>query len=358
MAIINEFASEQAYTFHDGTLRFTVLAEKIAGGGTPAIGTKAIFTGLVSAPNEGMEWLFDTMKSPDRETTNLFNQKGAWTTATTQNEVVEERTGDLTFRANATYETGTLTENTVEQKDALIGMLRCLVFDDGNGDKWKVIGTNGVTKMPNTVYNKDIAALTKFDSMLYKAQGSEADGRKVRYTNPLLKAHSKNTLTVMMELGVETDLGEQTVYRFPCVIVSNAKMVENGEANTYNCSYRVVTEAQISDKFFAEGVAKEIIADGKVERLIVGGTSGRTIGSAGTEDVVIDVATGTVTSGTALIFQDGTVIYDADNNAYIAVYDDGGTLRALNVTGGNAAISDYELAIYQFDDNEGKFVTV
>lgn len=347
MAIINEFSNVVSYTRHDGTMRISFLAEKIAGAGTTPIGTISFFSFIVDAPDEGMEWLLDTMKSPNKNVTNLFNQKGTWNDTSTQEDKVEERTGDMTFRANAVFNTGKATGSSAEQKDLIVGVLRGLVFDDGKGDKWKVIGTNGVRKLPHYEYRKDIASFTKIDSMLMDTQASEVGGKKVRYKNHYLRANSKSALSIMLELQIATDLGEQTVYRFPCVLASNVKMTENGEANTYTFTYNYLTEAQISEKALVEGIDED--GSEKVEL-----TSADVVDSdsqAG-EEIGIEITNGSgVITASTLTLVDGSVIYLTDLAKYIVVYDDNGTLKAVRWTGDGTTLTDYFLDMYQFDDS-------
>jgi hypothetical protein len=352
------------------------------------IGKIALFAISASINEKGLSMDLGNIRGREKEEEDIMNCKGDYYVTNTGATVINDFTFDITIGDDYSYLINTMPG---QYKDIFKAIAEGGTFQDGNGETWTVVGTNGTKWIggDKAVPAQPFGNLFLKDGYLRDPRAKNADGSWKTYTNGKALAYNDTSL-VSVELVYDFGNNQFEGKRIPYALNTSNTFNEGSGAsiNMHQLSFKRLSDVISIEKYTKEGVsfaetiaASTVIkngvnvdyilqASGTVPSNIVPDISCATGDSCvvvDTDDGVITgyVATGTNTWGTALAtltFEKGAKIYgsiltnattDSGEYGYIVGSGESTNTKATEITTG-----EFIIPIYEYEVAETKFKAV
>lgn len=367
-----ELKNAKYVSITSGTCRVTVLAEDVA---TNKVN---VFSTLISTPDGGITLPLDTTLGRTRELNDIFNSVGNFAGTTVGNEVLNEKTVNLSFADDFVHLSDTPSGMEVS-RSTLLNMILGESFpaDIGGGEGIQsIVGTNGTVKRTKrAISGHDFGLLFNEIGKLKTPQAKDVNGKSVLEPNVRVTGYNTSGLCVMFEAVTEFDANTKQGLCFAYMLAGNAEWSEDTEFNKLSAEGQLLCDVRYTNGYFIDGFGFDEIPldtlDGfnfKIVSDFVDATPG--------DDEIAIAADGSITFGSGLTagdFVPGTVIWSTANSmtgaptgtSHYAVVKETGKLGSTKINpNGKTTVRPtddglaYVFSCYDFDFEQSKFVLV
>ena len=319
---------------YNGCFRVSALAQKV--GGTEI----KLFSILASIPDKGLSLELGNIMGRDKETEDIHVCNGDYGFTNTGAAVVEDYTFDITIGDD--YATLINPVNGFQARDVFKAIVEGGTFNDGAGEKWTIVGTNGTSWIGTTeaIDGQAFGYLLQRDGMLRDPRRKDENGDWILKSNGRASSFNDTPL-VMVEMNYRYSGSKSSGYRVPYALNTSNSFNEGSGAgiNKHTLNFKRLSDVITIDKYLVYGIsdADEVSTDAEIMNGIeadfidanAGGTAPVGTPETGETAIAIDTADGSITvyeeeagawsEVTGLTFNDYVKLYGEDTDGDVAV---------------------------------------
>lgn len=260
---VKNLSGNKLMNFTNGSMMITSLVERIDIANPDAVRPIEMHSIEVAIIDSGVELPISTIKAINREINDIFNTHGDYSTSTSGNQVMNEKTIDVNFGVDCNF--------FIKEEDSVV-QTNNVLFNMATGNsykltdenkrfmkdtRFKVIGTNGTTKRSALCETDlDFGGLFWRDGMLINPQASDELGSIQLTENTRINAYNNYNVCVMLEFVYRYTSQIKVGFRFPYCSIGEPSMSEGDDYNRFNFTAQVLCDSRETNKPMIEGISQ------------------------------------------------------------------------------------------------------